>query len=167
MGDLMPQMQGVVFLVYTAGLMFLIRTFGSGVSQKSPLGTLIVCSILTFAGLFWLGGLRLGASPVVAFMAATIFGVGKTYFSPTMMGVLSEQLPRGGALLMSIMGGAGMLSVAIAVPAMGARIDQLGAGAALQMMAWLGAILAVLYGALWLYFQSRGGYKPVRLGEGH
>ena len=57
MGDLMPQMQGVVFLVYTAGLMFLIRTFGSGVSQKSPIGTLIVCSILTFVGLFWLGGL--------------------------------------------------------------------------------------------------------------
>ena len=167
MGDLMPQMQGVVFLVYTAGLMFLIRTFGSGISQKSPLGTLIVCSILTFVGLFWLGGLRQGASPIVAFMAATIFGIGKTYFSPTMMGVLSEQLPRGGALVMSIMGGAGMLSVAIAVPAMGARIDSLGAGAALQMMAWLGAILAVLYGALWLYFRSRGGYKVVRLGGGH
>ena len=170
MGDLIPQLlqgQGVIFLIYTAGLMFLIRTFGSGVSQKSPLGTLIVCSVLTFIGLFWLGGLRLGASPLVAFMAATLFGIGKTYFSPTMMGVLSEQLPRGGALLMSIMGGAGMLSVAIAVPAMGARIDRLGAGAALQMMSWLGAILALLYGALWLYFRSRGGYKVVRLsGDG-
>jgi hypothetical protein len=81
--------------------------------------------------------------------------------------VLSEQLPRGGALLMSIMGGAGMLSVAVAVPAMGARIDRLGAGAALQMMSWLGAILAVLYGALWLYFRSQGGYKVVRLSGGH
>ena len=77
-------------------LMFVIRTFGSGVSQKSPLGTLIVCSILTFAGLYWLGGLQPGASAVVAFVAATIFGIGKTYFAPTMMGVLSEQLPRGG-----------------------------------------------------------------------
>ena len=167
MGDLIPQMQGVVFLVYTAGLMFIIRTFASGVSQKSPVGTLLVCSILTSAGLFWLGGLGLGASPVVAFAAATIFGIGKTYFSPTMMGILSEQLPRGGALVMSIMGGAGMLSVAIAVPAIGGRIDKLGPGAALQMMAWLGVILAALYGAMWLYFQSRGGYKAVRLGGGH
>jgi MFS family permease len=166
MGDIVPQLlqgQGVVFLIYTAGLMFLIRTFGSGVSQKSPLGTLIVCSLLTFVGLFWLGGLRPGASPLVAFMAATLFGVGKTYFSPTMMGVLSEQLPRGGALVMSVMGGAGMLSVSVAVPAMGARIDRLGAGAALQMMSWLGAVLALLYGAMWLYFRSRGGYQVVRL----
>jgi len=45
------QGQGVIFLIYTAGLMFLIRTFGSGVSQKSPLGTLIVCSVLTFLDL--------------------------------------------------------------------------------------------------------------------
>jgi hypothetical protein len=74
-------------LIYTAGLVFLIRTFGSGISQKSALGTLIVCSVLTFVGLFWLGGPRLGASPLVAFMAATLFGIGKTYFSPTMMGV--------------------------------------------------------------------------------
>ena len=50
---------------------------------------------------------------------------------------------------------------------MGARIDRYGSGAALQMMAWLGAMLAALYGGLWLYFRSRGGYKVVRLGGGH
>ncbi len=166
MGDLVPQLQGVLFLVYTAGLMFVLRTFVGDVSQKSPLGTLIGCSVLTFTGLFWLGGLKPGDSAALAFLAATIFGVGKTYFVPTMLGMTSEQLPRGGALLMSLMGGAGMLSVAFALPLMGARIDRYGGGAALQMISWLGAILAVIFAALWLYFRVRGGYKVVRLGTG-
>ena len=163
MGDLIPQMQGVLFLVYTAGLMFVLRTFFSDFAQKAPLGTLIVCSVLTFTGLYWLGSLQPGGSAFVAFLAATLFGVGTTYFVPTMLGMASEQLPRGGALLMSLMGGAGMLSVAFALPLMGARIDQAGGGAALQFMSWLGAVLAVVFVGLWLYFRSRGGYRVVRL----
>ena len=168
MGDLIPQMQGVLFLVYTAGLMFLIRTFGGDISQRKPLGTMIVCAALTFTGLYWLGSLRPGDSALLAFTAATVFGVGKTFFSPTMLGIASEQLPRGGALLMSIMGGCGMLATAVALPMMGARIDQNGPGAALQMMSIAPAAFAVIFVGLWLYFRSRGGYEPVRLtGGGH
>ena len=163
MGDLIPQLQGVLFLVYTAGLMFLIRSFGSNISQRNPIGTTLVCAVLTCTGLYWLGSLRPGDSAALAFIAATVFGVGKTFFSPTMLGLASEQLPRGGALLMSIMGGCGMLATAVVLPIMGQRIDQLGPGAALQMMALLPAVLAVLFGGLWLYYRSRGGYKPVRL----
>jgi hypothetical protein len=170
MGNLVPALQGVLFLVYTAGLMFLLRTFGSGIAHKSPLGTLIVCSVLTFAGLYWLGGLRPGDSAVVAFIAATIFGVGKTYFWPTMLGVVAEQFPKGGALLISLLGGAGMLSVAVALPIMGAKIDAMGGGAAgggaaLQMMSWLGAILSVVFVGLWAYFRARGGYRAVHISE--
>jgi MFS family permease len=164
MGALVPQLQGVLFLVYTAGLMFLFRTFGSGVAHRSPVATLFVCSILTGIGLYWLGGLQPGTSAIVAFAAATVFGVGKSYFWPTMIGLTAEQFPRGGALLISIMGGTGMLSVAVALPLMGARIDKYGAGAALQMVAILGAILAVIFGALYFYFRAKGGYKPVLLG---
>lgn len=170
MSDLVPQLQGVLFLVYTAGLMFVLRTWGSGISHKSPLGTLIICSVLTFVGLYWLGSLRPGDSAVMAFVAATIFGVGKTYFWPTMLGLTSEQFPRGGALLISLMGGAGMLSVAVALPIMGAKIDAMGGGAAgggaaLQMMSWLGAILTVIFLLLWFYFKSRGGYRAVHISE--
>ena len=50
-------------------------------------------------------------------------------------------VPRGGALLISLMGGAGMLSVAVALPIMGARIDRFGPGAALQIFAIPTAIL--------------------------
>jgi MFS family permease len=165
MGDLVPQLQGVLFLVYTAGLMFLLRTFGSGIAHKNPIGTLVVCSVLTGVGLYWLGGLQPGTSAAVAFAAATIFGIGKTYFWPTMLGVTAEQFPRGGALLISLMGGAGMLSVAVALPIMGARIDQYGPGAALQLVAGLGAILAVIFGGLYFYFTARGGYRAVQLAK--
>jgi MFS family permease len=170
MGALVPQLSpaagsGVLFLVYTAGLMFVLRTWGSAISHKSPLGTLIVSSILTGVGLYWLGGLDKTTSAVTAITAATLFGIGKTYFWPTMLGLTSEQFPRGGALLISLMGGAGMLSVAVALPIMGARIDKYGAGAALQMVSYLGAILTVIFGGLWLYFRARGGYRVVHISE--
>jgi MFS family permease len=165
MGALVPRLQGVLFLVYTAGLMFVLRTFGSDIAHKNPLGTLFVCAILTAVGLYWLGGLQPGSSALVAFAAATVFGIGKTYFWPTMLGVTAEQFPRGGALLISIMGGAGMLSVAVALPIMGARIDQYGPGAALQMVSVLGVILAVIFGVLFAWFKARGGYRAVELAK--
>jgi MFS family permease len=156
-------MQGILFLVYTAGLMFVLRTYFADVAHGSPVGTLLVCSVLVAVGLYWLGSLQPGASPVMAFTAATIFGIGKTYFWPTMLGITTEQFPRGGALLLSLMGGAGMLSVAIVLPMMGARIDRFGAGAALQFVGGLGLILAVIFGGLYVYFRARGGYKAVQL----
>ena len=163
MGDLIPQLQGVLFLVYTAGLMFLLRTFGSDLSQRNPIVTTVACAVVTCIGLYWLGSLRPGESAAIAFIAATVFGVGKTFFVPTMLGLASEQLPKGGALLMSVMGGFGMLATAVALPVMGARIDKLGPGAALQMMALLPATLGLIFVGLWLYYRSRGGYKAVRL----
>jgi MFS family permease len=156
MSALVPQLQGVLYLVYTAGLMFLVRTFGSGVAQKSPIGTLLVCSGLAAVGLYWLGGLKAGLdSPLIALMAATVFGFGKTLLWPTMLGMTAERFPRGGALTISLMGGAGMASVAVAVPIMGARIDRYGPGSALQMMAVLGAILVVVFLGFLIYFKSR------------
>ncbi|MSO51706.1 MAG: MFS transporter [Acidobacteria bacterium] len=156
-------MQGILFLVYTAGLMFVLRTYFADIAHRSPIGTLVACSILSAAGLYWLGSLQPGASPMVAFAAATLFGVGKTYFWPTMLGITAERFPRGGALLLSVMGGAGMLSVALVLPMMGERIDQRGAGAALQAVSWLGVILAVIFSGLYLYFRANGGYKAVPL----
>jgi len=163
MGALVPKLQGVLFLVYTAGLMFVLRTFGSGIAHKNPIGTLLVCSILTALGLYWLGSLQPGTSALVAFAAATLFGVGKSYFWPTMIGVTAEQFPRGGALLIALMGGAGMLSVAVVLPMMGARMDHLGPAAALQLVAALGGILAVIFGGMFFYFKARGGYRAIQL----
>jgi fucose permease len=170
MGELVPQLSpeagsGVLFLVYTGGLMFVLRVWGGAVTHKSPLGTLVFSSLLAGIGLYWLGSLDKGSSALVALTAATIFGIGKTFLWPTMIGVTAELFPRGGALLLSLMGGAGMLSVAIVLPLMGGRMDRLGPGAALQMVAGLGAILAVVFGLLWLYFRSRGGYRAVHISD--
>jgi MFS family permease len=177
MGDLVPNLNpnagsGVLFLVYTAGLMFLLRTFGSHISHKKPLTTLVVCSLLTFFGLYWLGSLRRGRCTVVRLVAATTFAVGKTYFWPTMLGVTSEQFPRGAALLISLMGGAGMLSVAAALPIMGGKRDEIvnaggtpanAGGDALELMSWPGVISLHLQRAL--VAQGRGGYRVVQIHE--
>jgi fucose permease len=168
MGALVPQLSpeagsGVLFLVYTAGLMFVIRMWGSAVSHRSPLGTLVASSALAGAGLYWLGGLGTNTSAAVALTAATIFGIGKTFLWPTMIGVTAELFPRGGPLLLSLMGGAGMLSVGLVLPAMGAEMDKYGPGAALQMVAVLGGILTAIFGGLWFYFKVRGGYRVVRI----
>ena len=151
MSALVPQLQGVLYLVYTAGLMFLLRTFGSGIAHRSPIATLAVSSGLAAIGLYWLGALNPGASALTAFLAATVFGVGKSFLWPTMLGQTAQRYPKGGALTLGLMGGAGMLSVAVALPIMGARIDRYGPGAALQLVSVLGAVLLVIF----LLLQSR------------
>lgn len=168
MGAMVPQLSpesgsGVLFLVYTAGLMFVLRMWGSGVTHKSPLGTLIGSSMLAGIGLYWLGALDEQSSAVVALAAATIFGVGKTFLWPTMLGVTAELFPRGGALLLSLMGGAGMLSVGLVLPIMGQRMDQYGPGAALQLVAGLAAMMTAILSGVWLYFRVRGGYRAVSI----
>ena len=47
------------------------------------------------------------------FAAATLYGIGKTFFWPTTLGVVSEQFPKGGALTLNAIAGIGMLSVGI------------------------------------------------------
>jgi fucose permease len=170
MGDLVPQLSpdagsGVLFLVYTGGLMFVLRMWGSAVTHKSPILTMVVSGLLSALGLYWLGALDKGSSIGVALLAATLFGVGKTFLWPTMIGITAEQFPRGGALLMSLMGGSGFLSVAVTLPIMGARIDDAGPGAALQMVAGVAAVLTVAFAGLWLYFRARGGYRAIAITE--
>jgi MFS family permease len=160
-------LQGVMFLVYTAGLMFVLRFFFSGLVHKfSPFAALTLCSALSAVGLFALGNLHAGTSVIVAFFAATVFGVGKTFFWPTMLGVTSELFPRGGALLLGIMGGAGMLSVGLVLPIMGSKFDSLGAGAALSSVARLPIILTVIFGAVYIGFRLKGGYRVVEITSG-
>jgi MFS family permease len=116
--------QGVLILVYTAGLMFVLRQFFSGVLVKvlSPVGLLTLSAILAASGLFWLSHAK-GA--LVVLVAATLFGVGKTFFWPCMLGITSERFPEGGAFALGLMGGAGIISAGfLMVPAMGMLQDK-------------------------------------------
>ena len=56
MGELTGMNEGgILFLCYTAGLMFVLRFFFGGVVHKfSPILVLIACSVITGLGLFWL-----------------------------------------------------------------------------------------------------------------
>jgi len=56
-----------------------------------------------------------------------------------------------------------MLSVAAALPIMGAEIDRFGPGAALQIFAIPTAILVLIFGGLLFYFKAHGGYRAVQL----
>jgi len=48
------------------------------------------------------------ASAVLLILAATVYAFGKTFFWPTTLGVVSEQYPKGGALLLNAISGVGM-----------------------------------------------------------
>jgi hypothetical protein len=95
-----------------------------------------------------------------------VFGAGKTYFWPTMLGVTSERFPRGGSALLAIMGGAGNLAVAFILPVMGGWYDQYGASAAFRYVAVLPAILTTTFGVLFFYYRSTGGYRAVKIHAG-
>jgi MFS family permease len=159
----MVGMHGILILVYTAGIMFLLRFFGGSLPHKfSPPGILAVSAILTATGLWALSNI---STPAQAFAAATIFGVGKTFFWPVMLGVTAERFPKGGALLLAIIGGAGNLSIAFILPIMGAWYDNEGPAAAFRYVAILPAILTVVFGGLFLYYRAQGGYKAIRLNK--
>lgn len=157
-------MQGVLILVYTAGLMFLLRFFGSHLAHRlSPPLLLTISSALTAAGLFLLAG---ADTAVSAFASATVFGIGVAFFWPIMLSVTSEQFPRGGAFLLAIMGGAGNLAVAFILPVMGTWYDAHGASAAFRYVAVLPIVLTVVFAGLTVYFRSRGGYAAITLPAG-
>ncbi len=154
-------MQGILILVYTAGIMFVLRFFGGPLAHLfSPMGLLTGSAVLAAIGLYGLGA---ASTPFTAFAAATVFGVGKTYFWPTMLGVTSELFPKGGAATLAIMGGTGNLAVAFILPVMGGWYQDYGAAAAFQYVGVLPIILTVIFGALFFYFKSQGGYRAVRL----
>jgi MFS family permease len=116
--------KGTAFLVYTSAIMFVLRFFaGPIVHRISPLGLLAACSAIAAAGLVWLGSA--GTALVSLIAAATLYGIGKTFFWPTTLGVVSEQYPRGGALLLNAISGVGMIAIGtIGGPAIGTLQDR-------------------------------------------
>jgi len=179
-------MQGIWLLIYVSGMMFVMRHFAGPIAHKlSPVGLLWLSSLLASTGLVLLS---IANSPITALLAATVWGTGVCYMWPTMLASASERFPRGGALLIGLMGTAGTLSIYYVLPKMGmifdhAKIRAAGGDEAFKMLsgealnkvlavasqmsfryvAILPAILLLVFGAIWVYDKSRGGYKPVKL----
>jgi MFS family permease len=186
-------MRGILLLVYVSGIMFAARHFAGPIVQKlSAIGLLWCSCLLASLGLV---ALSFADSPLTGVLAATLWGVGVCYMWPTMLATASERFPHGGALLMGLMGTAGTLSINFVLPAMGRifdakkieaaggvaafnslsnlpapnpKLDQvlgIASQASFRAVAALPAILLVVFGAIWLYDRSKGGFKAVRLGE--
>jgi MFS family permease len=114
-------MRGILLLVYVSALMFVMRHFaGTLVRRVSSLGLLMGGSVLAALGL---AALSYAESPVPAFVAATIWGIGVGYFYPTMVASVAERFPRGGALFMGMTGFAGGISIQYLLPRLGAVFD--------------------------------------------
>ena len=100
-------------LVYTSAIMVVLRmSAGPLIHRFSPLGLLSICSAVAAVGLGALSQTS-GAGLFAIFAAATLYGVGKSFFWPTILGLTSEQCPKGGALTLNAVGGIGMLAVGI------------------------------------------------------
>jgi MFS family permease len=112
-GNILTSGEGKILFVYTSLLMFLLRFCADFIEKKiglSPVGILVVCATLACIGLNLTSYVTTFA---FALVALTVYGIGKTFFWPTMLAVASDRFPRTGAIAISIMGGIGMMSAGL------------------------------------------------------
>lgn len=172
-------MQGILLLVYVSALMFVMRHFaGPIVNRISSIGLMFVSCVAAGVGLYLLS---LATSPVLAFAAATVWGMGVCYLWPTMLAIVAERFPRGGAVAMGLMGFAGGMAIQFVLPKMGAIFDTAKAEAAggadklaslspqamdevvryasvesFQSVAIVPLLLLPVFGVIWLYDRKSG-----------
>ncbi|MDX1970224.1 MAG: MFS transporter [Planctomycetaceae bacterium] len=112
-GNILSSSEGKILFVFTSAVMFGLRFCADFIEKKiglSPVGILLVCSILACIGLNLTSTVDTFG---VAILALTVYAFGKTFFWPTMLAVTSDRFPRTGAVAISIMGGIGMMSAGL------------------------------------------------------
>ncbi|MEM6506093.1 MAG: MFS transporter [Planctomycetota bacterium] len=98
-------------IVFSAGVMFLLRMFAGGVLKIfNPPMLMATSGVLSAAGLYWLGT---GAVGWMIFIAFFIYAVGQTYYWPCILGFVAERFPRGGALTLNLVSAMALLSLGI------------------------------------------------------
>jgi fucose permease len=152
-------LNSILLLVWISGIMAVGRSVaGPIVHRLRPTGVLLGSAIFSGLGLYFLSI----TSGYLSFGAAAVFAVGITYFWPTMLGFVNENIPKSGALGLAIMGGIGFLGGAIAQPLLGkiydikfeALGDSLEAGSAtLRTVIVLTVVLTVAF--VFLYIRQR------------
>jgi len=150
-------LHSILLLVWISGIMAVGRSVaGPIVHRLSPSGVLLGSAIFSGIGLLMLSYL----SGYWSFLAAAVFAVGITYFWPTMLGFVNENIPKSGALGLAIMGGIGFLGGAIAQPVLGRiydlKVDELqdnllaGAGTLRSVI-----VLTIILTAAFIYLNIR------------
>ena len=112
----------ILLLTIETGVMVIGRGLAEPVVHRfSPQGVLLGSAVLSALGLYLLGH----TSGNMLFVGALLFGMGVCYFWPTMLGFVSENLPKTGAVGINLMGGAGMFAVSVYMIFMGGYYDRL------------------------------------------
>jgi MFS family permease len=152
---------GILVLVWVNGIMYLIRQFLAAAAHRiSPVALIAATAVAAASGLFLFGMAR---TPFTAFAAAALFAAGTALWWPTMLGITSERFPRGGALLLAVIGATGSISSAISGPVMGWINERFGADRVLSIWAALPAVLIVIFTGIYLRDRVGGGYRIERI----
>jgi fucose permease len=111
---------GILVLVWINLLMAVLRYNAGPIGRRiSPTGILLGSAVLSGLGLFWLS---YAETLRMAIAAGTVFALGVCYFWPTMIGVTSERVPKGGALALAVMGATGLVFVGLVTAPMMGRV---------------------------------------------
>jgi hypothetical protein len=129
-GNLFTSAQGRGLFLWTSVIMCVLRFGGNFIERTlrlSPVGLLLACAVAASVGMHLASGMQ---SFGMALFALGIYAVGKTFFWPTMLAVVSDRFPRSGAVAISIMGGIGFLAAGtIGGPGLGYSKDRYAAEA--------------------------------------
>lgn len=148
---------GIILLVWVNGIMYVMRQFFGHLPHKlSPPVLMAVTAPIAALGLYLFG--QTTTAPMW-FGAAALLAIGTAFWWPTMLGMTAERFPRGGALLLAIIGASGSFSTAIAGPVMGWINDMHGARAVLPIWAALPGIVFVIFVVIALSDKAKGGYR--------
>jgi len=110
----------MLIMALITGLMAVGRYFAGPIIHKlNPVGVLLASSVIASAGIYSMSM----ATGGMVYVSAILFAIGVTYFWPTMIGFIAENVPESGALGMSLIGGAGMFAVSMWNPVIGKWID--------------------------------------------
>jgi len=165
----------MLILAMVTGLMAVGRQFaGPVIHRLHPPGVLLGSAVIASVGIYAMSL----ASGSMVYVAAILFALGVMYFWPTMLGFVSEYLPKTGALGMSLIGGVGMAATGLWQPVIGNWLDdaravaidtgltadaaELAAGrATLDNLALFPLALILLFGLL-IVVMKKQGIQPVR-----
>jgi MFS family permease len=160
----------LLILALVNGIMALGRYFGEPIIHKlNPSGVLLLSAVLAVLGLYLLRSVEGQA----LYAAAIIFALGVCYFWPTMLGFVSENIPKSGALGLSLMGGAGMFgnwafqtffigpkldAEKMRLAAAGAspeKVEILAGQSVLGSLNLLPVVLVLAFAGLWFYMRKK------------
>ena len=154
----------MLILAMVTGIMAVGRYFAGPIVHKlNPIGVLFMSAVVSTVAIYMMSIV----DGTMLYGASILFAFGVCYYWPTMIGFVSEYMPKTGALGMSLVGGMGMFATGIWNPIIGSWIDtntqtaldsgltqdlaEIAAGkATLGNMTYFPLILIVFFGILFL-----------------